>query len=995
MKWTFVQANSNAGGKASPKSPVAIRKPSYFTSKLQAEPTPELLNSLVVFLRTQPLSWVTEFVELKGFNLLLSILKNSTPTRKEQPRLRTDLQQPCIRAIKAAANTEQLMRVLLEAPDSVNLVTYALAGGGLDCYGKVAAVSLLTAVSQYPGQEQPDAANAVNGHQLIVSALSAEKKHFHEKRRFEFLISNLRNEQSLELKAKLVEFISQVIGLASDLDQRLSLKQEFAALGLTDLLNYMRNYEDTECAENLTTQIDSLIELGDLDHDEFVTSCDDPPEVLEKDRENREALFVHLNEITTKQGLSDALASLLRSLILVSHTKGASVPKFLLSDQLVRQVALQSPDSEKKTIGPEDCKFDFQKLMDQLSDRTHSVESNKQMEAINERLTNTSKRLQSEQIKVEEREKEIGKSKAAIQSLNSEIEFMKRVMLSHKINTQEIEEAHNKFEQGRLQEQKEKRASQDIGEVSRDSKRLSTPVDNAAPAGDVSSAGAPGAGGPPPPPPPPPMGGGGPPPPPPPMGGGPPPPPGMGPPGMMRLQVQLPPAIKKLPKPAAPLKAIQWTKIPPRFMQNTVFANLTSTLDTIQLPFEELSTEFAAKPKVQAKADDAGNQKIKAAVIDPKLAQNISVLLKGFKNVTLNQILDGIKNCDDHLFTDPGVVQAISKCLPSKDDLENIRVFEASGATQPLGVPEMFAKEVSKLAMVEAKLKTLQFKLEFNAKVDDLKPALRTVEKACTTVLNSDRFKKLLGVILLMGNYMNHSTPRGGCPAFKISLLSKLQETKSADGKKNLMHFIADVITTQYPDLLQLKEEFDSVILSSNVSGQTFAADVASLRKGTQEVETTVTQLRKVAPDDLYIRIMEKFIASSNEENERLREMFNKSTDLFQQVLVFFGEDTEKPPPPEEFFKEFKLFFDGLDKALADNDQLKADAAKKKKKEEISKKREEEKATMQKKRVEATKKEDKLAGDLLEDIMKDSEATGGRAGRRKRPVGAGRGKRPT
>lgn len=49
-----------------------------------------------------------------------------------------------------------------------------------------------------------------------------------------------------------------------------------------------------------------------------------------------------------------------------------------------------------------------------------------------------------------------------------------------------------------------------------------------------------------------------------------------------------------------------------------------------------------------------------------------AILLKGFKNRSLDDILNGIKNFDEFMFQDPVIVTAFTKCLPSKDD---VRMF--------------------------------------------------------------------------------------------------------------------------------------------------------------------------------------------------------------------------------------------------------------------------------------------------------------------------------
>ena len=54
-------------------------------------------------------------------------------------------------------------------------------------------------------------------------------------------------------------------------------------------------------------------------------------------------------------------------------------------------------------------------------------------------------------------------------------------------------------------------------------------------------------------------------------------------------------------------------------------------------------------------------------------------------------------------------------------------------------------------------------------------------------MMNSTGIKQLMKLILAIGNYLNGESARGGAWGFKINLLSKLSQTKTADGTKTLM----------------------------------------------------------------------------------------------------------------------------------------------------------------------------------------------------------------
>lgn len=63
-------------------------------------------------------------------------------------------------------------------------------------------------------------------------------------------------------------------------------------------------------------------------------------------------------------------------------------------------------------------------------------------------------------------------------------------------------------------------------------------------------------------------------------------------------------------------------------------------------------------------------------------------------------------------------------------------------------------------------------------------------------------------MILAIGNYMNNSARRGGAFGFKLSALENLHMLKSAQDKSmTLMNVLANMISTQSPELLDFTQE--------------------------------------------------------------------------------------------------------------------------------------------------------------------------------------------
>jgi diaphanous 2 len=230
-------------------------------------------------------------------------------------------------------------------------------------------------------------------------------------------------------------------------------------------------------------------------------------------------------------------------------------------------------------------------------------------------------------------------------------------------------------------------------------------------------------GGPPPPPPPPGMGG--PPPPPPPPGmGGPPPPPGLrlpgapiAPPSQEDILIKL--GMKRKPewKLDAPTKRTNWKVVP---AQKITKESFWTQVDEERLfsksLLEKIQNKFGTKPAPKSSQEQQGskaeggiakkkNKELK--VLDPKAAQNLSILLGGpVKHISYEQLRLCILKCDMSVLTE-NLLQALIQYIPAPDQLNKLKEFESD--YENLAEAEQFSISISGIKRLVPRLKSLLF----------------------------------------------------------------------------------------------------------------------------------------------------------------------------------------------------------------------------------------------------------------------------------------------
>ena len=104
------------------------------------------------------------------------------------------------------------------------------------------------------------------------------------------------------------------------------------------------------------------------------------------------------------------------------------------------------------------------------------------------------------------------------------------------------------------------------------------------------------------------------------------------------------------------------------------------------------------------------------------------------------------------------------------------------------------------------KLQIMSFMTNFDENIKNVKPQVDTLSVASKSLRNSKKMKRILELILALGNYMN-SNKKGPCYGFKLQSLDSLTITKTSDKKENLVHYLAKLVHEKFPELKDFASE--------------------------------------------------------------------------------------------------------------------------------------------------------------------------------------------
>ncbi|XP_035016978.1 protein diaphanous homolog 1 isoform X2 [Hippoglossus stenolepis] len=917
------------------------------------------LESLRVSLNNNPVSWVQNF-GAEGLALLLNLLRKLQEEKDEYPMMGVKCQHEIIRCLKAYMNNKHGLTSMLESEEGIPLLVRAI--NPTVPHMMVDAVKLLSAISIL---EHPE-----NLHERVLEAITEEA----EKRdieRFQPLIAGMTI-QNIALKGGCMQLINALISRGEELDFRIHIRSELHRLGLRDLLTEVRTIEN----EELRVQLTVFDEQAEDDSEDLKVRLDDIR--IEMD-DVREVFEILVNTVKDSKGESHFL-SVMQHLLLIRNDYLARPQYYKLIDECIAQIVLHrngaDPDFKCRNLS-----LNIEGLIDNMVDQTKVETSEAKATELGKKLDaelTTRHELQVELKKLEgdyeQKLRDLSQEKEQLASSKQERE-KENQGLQQDLNTlkQQIETLSKDLEEAKTK----------VVTVTVPVPTPGVPPPPPAPPLPGQNVGMappppppppplpghacifvppplpgqgnippppplPGMPGPPPPPPlpgmvgpppPPPLPGMGPPPPPPPPGfpGMPPPPPGPGMPppppfGMGGWVAPAPPPLpfglkqKKDYKPEVQLKRANWSKIGPEDLsENSFWTKAKEDKFESNELFAKLTLTFSSQTKTTKakKEQDGGDEKTQLhkkkvkelKIIDAKTSQNLSIFLGSFR-LPYEQIKDAVLEVNEKILTE-SLVQNLVKQLPAPEQLSVLG--EMKDEYDDLAEAEQFGVVMSSVKKLMPRLQAILFKLQFEEQLNNIKPDVVSVTAACEELRQSKNFSTLLEIILLLGNYMNSGSRNGKAFGFSISYLCKLRDTKSADLKQTLLHFLADVCQEHYPDIMGFTDDLIHVEKASRVSGETIQRSIEQMGRQIKNLEKDLETFPPPQNDkDQFAEKMSSFVVIAHEQYEKLDLMHKNMEKQYTDMGDYFVFDPRKMSA-EEFFGELNTFKNMFQQAVKEN----------------------------------------------------------------------------
>ena len=341
------------------------------------------------------------------------------------------------------------------------------------------------------------------------------------------------------------------------------------------------------------------------------------------------------------------------------------------------------------------------------------------------------------------------------------------------------------------------------------------------------------------------------------------------------------------------MKALFWDIIPPKEIKGTLWDELDDTKIKINLDkFEEKFSQVKKEVKKVVVEKKAPAKKEKKTFLDPDRTRMMSIVLNKIRIDTL-ELSDAIEQYDLKILT-PEVCGLLLPILPNDAEVKEVSAFQGD-IMEELAVCDQFVLIISGIAAFKERIKAVIFQYNYKSDYNIIIEEINRIFKVFNVMKEDKNVRRLLEIILALGNYMNGGSFRGGAYGFTLVSLTKLADTKSSG-----ITFIDYIIKFIYEEIKEPKvldvikdlKEFDKLqyqsIVESSKQMENRWKDVLALKKALAANKDILLDEDK----------SDKFLASFYDDAEgkikEIKEKVEKIDKDYESLAKFYGENPAK-----------------------------------------------------------------------------------------------------
>eukprot|EP01117_Protostelium_nocturnum_P018165 TRINITY_DN7537_c0_g1_i1.p1 TRINITY_DN7537_c0_g1~~TRINITY_DN7537_c0_g1_i1.p1 ORF type:complete len:351 (-),score=124.13 TRINITY_DN7537_c0_g1_i1:126-1178(-) len=314
---------------------------------------------------------------------------------------------------------------------------------------------------------------------------------------------------------------------------------------------------------------------------------------------------------------------------------------------------------------------------------------------------------------------------------------------------------------------------------------------------------------------------------------------------------------------------------------------------------EVISRIGRSKESVEKNVQKSSSFNNNSSLLDLRRFNNISILLSHFK-MTSDEIVSSIYNLDENVLNIDKLV-ALQSMIPTEDEKKKISFMNNFDS---LRAPEKFLVELTKISKLETRIEYFLFKQKVDGDISIIQDSIVKMDLASKDLRNSERFARVLKLILKLGAVLNDGT-RLKSQGFKLNSLLKLADTKSKGNGISLLNYLTTFIRDKAPELSDFSSDLRNVEVASQISFDLLLKESKELVGKLSKLQR---ELRLFDVNDPFSQKMSTFAQEISVKLNELEQLFQSALQNLKECGEYFGEEKLDEKTCKEFFNVVCLF---------------------------------------------------------------------------------------
>ena len=371
---------------------------------------------------------------------------------------------------------------------------------------------------------------------------------------------------------------------------------------------------------------------------------------------------------------------------------------------------------------------------------------------------------------------------------------------------------------------------------------------------------------------------------------------------------------------------------PLRNVESTIWATMdveaqTTDFSVLKSVFDDSSSSSLSKKSLPLRSSSSsssvdGNGGV-AWLLESKRAQNIGVVVA---RIPIQLVTERLMSLDlDALSVE--VLDRLKMILPTEEESKMFSQFK--GEVSSLRDIEQKIFHLFRIPRLIQRIKFSCMAIQLPQVLSELQDEIDVLRSCAIEVRRSEKLRKLLHLVLLLGNYVNHGDNNSNnmkkkTRGFSIESLSKLSEFKSSsDPGLTTMHVLcAKLMATSFStspssqaqknflSQADLYSEIPSLKIAVKISPESISQSIFQIKNDPELIKNELKVHReKYHPAS--VGRMEKFVTETEPRVKHLLSDWSSCEVELSEIRKFFGEDPKKISI-EEFFSHISKFADGI-----------------------------------------------------------------------------------